>query len=194
MGGALVLALRQWNVEFLYYGAVMFLIIAGVGWLNYRVYLPTWLLWALTLWGFLHMFGGTIQIPEHWAEPGSSGTLYNLRVSGWLPRYDQVVHAYGFGVAALTAWRGLRTMLSRELVGGVGLWIIVWLMGMGIGALNEVVEFVATEVMPWTNVGGYRNTGWDLVANSVGCALAATWTLAMHRRERPGGSVQLNSD
>ena len=41
-------------------------------------------------------------------------------------------------------------------------------MGMGLGALNEVVEFVAVLTMPETNVGGYTNTGWDLVSNLAG--------------------------
>jgi hypothetical protein len=45
--------------------------------------------------------------------------------------------------------------------------------GMGFGALNEVVEFVATLLVPETNVGGYENTGWDLVSNLVGVLLAA---------------------
>jgi hypothetical protein len=44
---------------------------------------------------------------------------------------------------------------------------------MGFGAANEVVEFIATITLPGTNVGGYENTGWDLVANLVGCLLAA---------------------
>ena len=44
---------------------------------------------------------------------------------------------------------------------------------MGFGALNEVVEFAATLSVPETNVGGYVNTGWDLVSNLVGCITAA---------------------
>jgi hypothetical protein len=44
---------------------------------------------------------------------------------------------------------------------------------MGFGAANEVVEFLATLALPETNVGGYENTGWDLVANVVGCVIAA---------------------
>jgi hypothetical protein len=44
---------------------------------------------------------------------------------------------------------------------------------MGFGALNEVVEFAATLTLEETNVGGYWNTGWDLVANLVGCMAAA---------------------
>ena len=45
--------------------------------------------------------------------------------------------------------------------------------GMGLGALNEVVEFAATLLVPETNVGGYLNTGWDLVANTTGATTAA---------------------
>jgi hypothetical protein len=45
---------------------------------------------------------------------------------------------------------------------------------MGLGALNEVIEFAVTLSVPETNVGGYINTGWDLVANSVGAVGAAT--------------------
>ena len=43
----------------------------------------------------------------------------------------------------------------------------------GFGAINEVIEFVATLALPETNVGGYINTGWDLVANLVGATAAA---------------------
>ena len=48
---------------------------------------------------------------------------------------------------------------------------------LGFGALNEVVEFAATMLVPETNVGGYENTGWDLVSNLVGVLLAtgAIW-------------------
>ncbi len=51
--------------------------------------------------------------------------------------------------------------------------VLVAAAGMGFGAMNEVVEFIATLTMPETNVGGYINTGWDLVSNLTGCTLAA---------------------
>ena len=44
--------------------------------------------------------------------------------------------------------------------------------GLGFGALNEVVEFFVTLLVPESNVGGYVNTGWDLVANLVGATIA----------------------
>jgi hypothetical protein len=56
--------------------------------------------------------------------------------------------------------------------------------GMGLGALNELVEFAATLLIPETNVGGYMNTGWDLVANLVGAMIAATLIWA-HGHARP---------
>jgi hypothetical protein len=52
-------------------------------------------------------------------------------------------------------------------------------MGMGLGAANEVVEFVITLIVPDTNVGGFVNTGWDLVSNMTGavgaCVIIRFW-------------------
>ena len=39
--------------------------------------------------------------------------------------------------------------------------------------------------MPWTNVGGYDNTGWDLVSNLVGCLIAACLAAAHPRWLEP---------
>jgi hypothetical protein len=62
-------------------------------------------------------------------------------------------------------------------------------MGVGLGALNEVVEFVMTLTLPETNVGGYENTGWDLVSNLIGALLATLGVTVMHNgaksREKP---------
>jgi len=57
---------------------------------------------------------------------------------------------------------------------------------MGLGALNEVVEFAATLLVPETNVGGYLNTGWDLVANAIGAATAAL-IIWLRRASASGG-------
>ena len=50
-------------------------------------------------------------------------------------------------------------------------------------ALNEVIEFFATLSMPKTNVGGYINTGWDLVANLVGSSAAALLIYSTQREK-----------
>ena len=52
---------------------------------------------------------------------------------------------------------------------------------MGLGAMNEIIEFIAVLLIPETNVGGYENTGWDLVSNAVGAVIAA---LLLYRYRR----------
>jgi hypothetical protein len=132
------------------------------------------------------MAGGLITVPEDWPTDGGFRVLYSWWVltspmasagepSGWL-KYDQIVHAYGFGVATWLCWQGLCGAL-RPLVGDTphptpGLMVLVAAAGMGLGALNEVVEFIATRITV-TNVGGYVNTGWDLIFNAVGASIAA---------------------
>lgn len=54
------------------------------------------------------------------------------------------------------------------------------LAGLGIGAINETVEFLTTTAHQGAHVGGYTNTGWDLVANTIGIAIA-TMVLARPR-------------
>ena len=58
--------------------------------------------------------------------------------------------------------------------------LIAALCGVGLGALNEVVEFIATRIAE-TNVGGYVNTGMDLVYNTIGATIAST-AIALHGR------------
>lgn len=162
--------------EFIFYAAAMVLEIAAVIWMDARVRFSWWVLGGLALWAALHMAGGIVPIPLSVTEPGRPSNLYNMRIHPDLPKYDQVVHAFGFGVATLTAWEALRAMargVGAELPRGLGLFALLVCVGCGLGALNEVLEFIATRLMPHTNVGGYDNTGWDLVSNLLGSATVA---------------------
>ena len=42
---------------------------------------------------------------------------------------------------------------------------------MGLGAINEIIEFSAVLLLPDTNVGGF-NTALDLVVNALGASAA----------------------
>lgn len=173
--GTMVYALKIGNQEFLYYGAIMMVVITGVLVFDMRSKMPAWVLWGLSVWGLVHLLGGTLPIPLSITEPETTPVLYNMRAHPELPKFDQVVHAYGFGVATVAAWYGFAAAVRGA--GGVprptfGPLVAVFLVGMGLGAFNELVEFVATRLMPKTNVGGYENTGWDLVSNAVGCLVA----------------------
>lgn len=171
-------AVATGNTEFLFYAAVMLALIGGVLLIDRQVHFSPAVLWGLSIWGLLHMAGGTVPIPESVTEPGGLPRLYSLRLWPWFIKYDQFVHAFGFGAATLAGWEGLRAATQLRRPPGFGLALLVVCIGMGLGALNEVVEFIATLIMPETNVGGYRNTGWDLVANLTGCLAAAGWLLA----------------
>lgn len=158
-----VIAVTQGNREFIYYGLVLAAIIAGLLVMDRRVHFSVGLLWALALWGLAHLAGGTVRVGD--------GVLYAYWFIPGRLKYDNVVHAYGFFVATLACWQALRAATNARPT--LGVLVGVALMGMGLGALNEVIEFAATLLFPETNVGGYVNTSWDLVANLVGATTAA---------------------
>ena len=43
---------------------------------------------------------------------------------------------------------------------------------MGLGALNEILEFIGVLLFPKTNVGDYFNNVWDLTFNTIGAIVA----------------------
>ncbi len=174
---ALIVAVVGGNLEFLFYIAVMLVLMGAVWVVHHYVGLNGAVLWGLSVWGLAHMAGGLLVVPEGWPVNAESRVLYSMWLLPGRLKYDHVVHAYGFGMTTWVCWQGLRAAVRRR--GGVacptfGLMVLSATAGLGFGALNEVVEFVATLLIPDTNVGGYRNTGWDLVANLVGATVAAT--------------------
>lgn len=177
-----VYSLASGNREFVFYSFFMVLTIAGLVLLDRRVRLPVAVLWGLSVWGLLHMAGGNVPIPDALlaSAPKAAGAdhnvLYNFRPAPWFPKFDQLVHAFGFFMGTLTCWHAL--LAHARSTGGTirprfGPVLAVVLAGMGLGAINEVIEFAATKLIPGTNVGGYENTGWDLVSNLAGCVLAS---------------------
>src|SRR3954451_20869213 len=95
---ALVASLRGHSGEFLVYLVVMAVLVVVVAIVHLRAGLTTATLWGLSLWGLAHVAGGLMPVPNSWPIRGKAHVLYNLwLVPGWL-KYDQLVHAYGFGV------------------------------------------------------------------------------------------------
>lgn len=163
------------NREFIGYIATMVGLVAIIAWAHRKAQFPIAMLWALTGWGLAHMAGGSI--------PAGQGVLYNLVLihlagSGELTllKYDQVVHFYGFATTSWLLWH----LLDRQfpaLRGTRSLLVFPALASMGLGAVNEIIEFSAVLLVPNTNVGGYFNTALDLVFNGLG-AVAAMAVLA----------------
>lgn len=183
------LSIVKGNAEFVMYTVVVVLAAALVVFLDRKVArIPTWILWCLSAWGILHMLGGNLPLR---GPGGEDIVLYSLWLipfnaeSGYL-KYDQLLHAFGFFTSTCVCAVMLTPMLREERRHSAWPFVLCALGGMGLGALNEVVEFAAVLSLPDTNVGGYINTGWDLVSNAVGAAIGAAvmWWLA--RRGSPG--------
>lgn len=177
------------NGEFAFYIGVMLVLIGAVWLVHRRVGFSPAALWMLSIWGLLHMAGGLVPVPAGWPIEGSTRVLYSLWLIPRFLKYDNIVHAYGFGVTTWVCYQALRAAAPSARP-SFGLLTLCAAAGMGFGALNEVVEFAATMLGP-TNVGGYENTGWDLVSNLVGATAAACLIRAFapdpadpHRRRR----------
>lgn len=90
-------------------------------------------------------------------------------------RFDKVVHAFGFGFATLACYDLLRPSYAGSDRGAAA---FAGLAGLGLGALNEMVEFLIARYSESSNVGGFTNTGWDLVFNTIGAVVAAAYCVS----------------
>ena len=184
--GAYVAAFTAWflirgNYEFVVYVVTMLILIALVGRSLRSAEYPLSMLWALSLWGLLHMAGGGV--------PVGGSVLYSAQVIPLSPpdgewtflKYDQLVHAYGFGVTAWVLWHLMRRHYP-VLEGSWTIHVYPALAAMGLGAVNEIIEFIAVLSVPETNVGGYVNTALDLVFNATGAVIAMVIVAATRRR------------
>ena len=168
------------NYEFIIYVGVIIALLALIFYTKDRVHYPMLCLWGLTLWALMHMAGGTIYLGDT--------RLYELIL---IPisdkyeifKYDQFVHILGFGVATYIFYGVLRSILRKDLQKWTALSIIVVMVGLGIGALNEVIEFIITVIAPSTGVGGYINTSLDLVADLIG-AIGALIVIRINEKRK----------
>lgn len=132
-------------------------------------------LWGLTLWGIAHMAGGLLSV--------GGDVLYRFDLVPGVLRFDQVVHAFGFGFATAACWDVLGEVVMQGRAAARS--VLALLGGLGFGAINEAIEFLVTRMDPSSNVGGFVNTGFDLLFNALGCALAATSLYLTHPSRRP---------
>jgi len=162
------------NYEFIIYifvlGGLMALVIGTHKTFKYS----TSILWALTIWSFAHLIGGGLEY-----APGE--VFYKLMI---LPiigepysvlKYDQVVHFYGFWVTGIVMYYVLKPSLIKNIANTRSIIFIIVMASLGLGAVNEIIEFTATVVVPDTNVGGYENTAIDLVADLLGAVGAGIY-------------------
>ncbi len=158
------LYLDKKNYEFMAYVGVLVFFIFLIAYLHLKFNFTTGVLLGMSIWGFLHMSGGYFRIGER--------VLYGYQIFPFL-RFDQFVHAWGFGFATLLSYYILKPSFGSK--DNLKLSIFLIFIGMGLGALNEIIEFLAVLSLPQTGVGGYENTMWDIVFNTIGAFIAVVY-------------------
>lgn len=159
------------NLEFVIYVGVIIAAFAVLFGTLSATKFPSYILWLISIWGLLHVLGGSVMTPD--------GVLFAYRIYPFLDlggefyilKYDQVVHAYLYGVMALVFLHVVR----RTLAARGPLWIMVVLAlmaSMGVSAMNEIMEFLIAINLEQHGVGGYENAMLDLVFNFSGAVLA----------------------
>ncbi len=160
------------NNEFAFYLVPLAIIIAVTLWLDHRIRFSSTVVWCLSIWAAMHLAGGLVPLPQGWPYNGEVAVLYSAWIIPELLKYDNLVHAFGFGTTAVAALQAMRPMEQRKRHPTFGQMAAATLVACGLGSVNEIVEFIATLIAPETNVGGYFNTALDLVANLVGGVIA----------------------
>lgn len=171
--------LSKMNYEFLIYVGVIVFFLAIILRTNDRIEYPNEALWGLTAWAILHMAGGAlcvkgIRLYELILIPISS--KYEVF------RYDQFVHIIGFGVATYVMYCLIRPQIVPGKERGFSFYLVIVMAGLGVGAFNEIVEFMVNETVPESGVGGYINTSLDLISNLIGAVTASVLILLREKR------------
>lgn len=170
------------NYEFLIYIAEMVFIALIIAYMLTRTKMDYIALWGLSIWGLLHMLGGGLRIngrtlySQHLIEFINRGGEY------YILKMDQVIHFYGFAVAALLVFQLCWPYFQKEHKKIFAIFI-AWIGSMGLGALNEVIEFGAFLTLAQTGVGDVYNTGFDLVFNMFGALCGALIAYAIYKNK-----------
>lgn len=170
------------NYEFLIYISVIVILGLVIGVNLNKSHLDNLVLWLLSIWGLAHMIGGGVRI--------AGNTVYSLRLIDIIDRgggfyilkMDQVIHFYGFFVSAILVYQLLKATNSDALKSPKLMIFLSWIGSMGLGALNEVVEFVAFVVLANTGVGDIYNTGFDLIFNMFGALIGAFFAYKIYKK------------
>jgi len=167
------------NFEFLGYIFVMVFLFIVIFSVQRKINFSNLVLWLLSFWGLMHMVGGGIIVRD--------AVVYKLQLipiwvtsNFYILKYDQFVHAYLYFVAIFVIWHLLKDNINSNMNNWI-LYPVLALISIGIGSLNEIVEFIAVLSLPETGVGGYYNTAWDIVFNSIGAVLGV---IVLHWRRK----------
>jgi putative membrane protein len=173
--------LQALNYEFLAYAGTIAVVTALLfGTLRWTRF-STGIIIGVTIWGLMHMLGGSIMTAD--------GVLYAWRIlpifdgggEFYILKFDQVVHAFLYGVVGLMFFHLLREVVQIRthtvLIAAIAIFAAA-----GLSIINEIIEFLAAVNIPETGVGGYENTVLDMIFNLGGATIAVVGSLIFSKR------------
>ena len=166
-----VLTLVFQNHEFLIYAITVIFLVAVLYKTDRYFRFSRLGLWLFNGWLALHSLGGLASF--------QGVRFYDLMLLDLVGppydvlKYDQFVHFYCYVVIAMLMWSVVEKIAKAD-ANVAAICIVNILAASSVGAINEIVEFVAVIALGSEGVGGYTNTAIDLVANLLG---AMTGTL-----------------
>ncbi len=139
------------------------------------------IVWVLSVWGLLHLAGGSVPVGDGVLYGYQLIPLYTGEGEMRLLKYDQLVHGFGFGVCAFIIFHFLKRYTYNPYRFGV--YLITILGAIGLGAINEIIEFISVLMFPGNGVGGYVNNALDLVFNTLGATIAILCVWIKNRKK-----------
>lgn len=168
------------NYEFLWYVFILFFLIALVSFLHKKYGLTTGTLLGASIWGLIHMMGGSIYINGTKLYAFMIYPLFSADVAGTdIFRYDQFAHSYCYIFVTLILFYIFRHYIKED-TNWLAFSVILVFASIGVGAINELAEFIPVLFLDYTGVGDYFNTLWDIVFNTLG-ALIGIFYLSMKK-------------
>jgi len=173
-----VFAISQKNYEFLAYSVVGALIV----WLIYatdKIYkYSNFSKISFLVWIFLHFAGGLFKYNgKTWYSTmiiTLVGEPFNIL------KYDQVLHFAVYFIATFFLYSVVMSFAEKN-TSKFKLWLIIVLSAVGVGALNEIMEFGVYIYYANSGVGTYINNALDLVFNTLGAMLGARVCLRKYK-------------
>lgn len=165
------------NHEFLIYAITVIVLVAVIYKTDHYFDFDRTGLWLFNGWLILHILGG---LASYQGVRFYDLILLDLVGAPYhILKYDQFVHFYCYLAIAMLMWSVIGKV-TRPDANRLAVCVINVLAASSLGAVNEVVEFLAVVILDSQGVGGYTNTAIDLVANLLG-AIAGTLLMSARR-------------
>jgi uncharacterized membrane protein YjdF len=155
------------NAEFAGYGLIAAALFFGLVWADKYYEFPVVVLWLVAIWVIMHMCGGGVYIGDVKLYDFMLLDIFDGGGEFVILKFDQFVHFYCYVAISAVVYFMLKRHMKKKQ--DVALIVFSILAAVGVGLLNEVIEFAMVVFADAGEaVGGYYNTALDLVFNLIG--------------------------